>query len=116
MPLELRRAKNLDLIGPSCPRQRICRSGLIPHESPGLGRNAARLMAMTEHRRWPHVLFVAYLGLALLALAWPGPDWIAGRVRPFVLGLPFAFAWNVLWVVTTFVALGLYHHATGAQD
>ena len=67
-------------------------------------------------RTWPHWLFGAYLIVTLSALAWPGPDWIAGRVRPFVLGLPFAMAWNAAWVVSTFLALALYHRVAAAKD
>ncbi len=71
---------------------------------------------MTRSRRWPHALLAAYLFVALLGLAWPGPEWIAGRVRPFVVGLPFAFAWNIGWVLLTFGVLCLYHRAAGATD
>ncbi|MFT5290833.1 MAG: hypothetical protein ACI9F9_000812 [Candidatus Paceibacteria bacterium] len=66
--------------------------------------------------RWPHVALGVYLLIALLALAWPGPDLIAGRVEPFVLGLPFALAWNTVWVVLTFLTLALYHCKVGAKD
>ena len=74
------------------------------------------LLPMGVARRWPHVALAIYLVVALLALAWPGPDLIAGRVRPFVLGLPFAMAWNAGWVVLTFLSLALYHSQVGAQD
>ncbi|MFT7679335.1 MAG: hypothetical protein ACI8QC_003336 [Planctomycetota bacterium] len=73
-----------------------------------------RLMVVAP--RWPHVALGVYLLVALLALAWPGPDLIAGRIRPFVLGLPFAMAWNTGWVVLTFLTLALYHSKVGAQD
>ena len=74
------------------------------------------LPPMGVARRWPHVAFAIYLVVALLALAWPGPDWIAGRIQPFVLGLPFALAWNTGWVVLTFLTLALYHRVAGADD
>ncbi len=59
----------------------------------------------------PHVLFGLYLAVCLLAVVWPGQAYIGGRIEPFVLGLPFSFAWTIMWVIATFVALVLYHMA-----
>ena len=59
---------------------------------------------------------LAFVALAALAMIWPGPALIADRVRPFVLGLPFAFAWNVFWLLAVFVALALYHLGAGERD
>jgi len=67
---------------------------------PGLVRNA---------------LFAIYTVVCLAALAWPGYAWFGNRIEPFVLGLPFSFAWVVGWVVMTFVVLTVYH-LTGQRD
>lgn len=53
---------------------------------------------------------------ALLAMAGPLHVWLADRVEPRVLGLPFAFAWNVGWLAVTFAALATYHLATGEGE
>ncbi len=59
----------------------------------------------------PHLLFGLYLLVCVLAVCWPGQAYIGGRIEPFILGLPFSFAWTILWVITTFLALVLYHRA-----
>ena len=58
--------------------------------------------------RLPHVLYAAYVVVCLSALLWPLYAWAGTRIEPRVLGLPFAFAWNVFWVFASFVALLLY--------
>ena len=63
-------------------------------------------------RRLPHLLLGLYLGLCLLALTWPGAAWAGTRIEPFVLGLPFSFAWYTAWSLSTFLALVWYHRAT----
>ena len=47
------------------------------------------------------------------ALIWPGPQLFTQQVEPFVMGLPFAFAWMVGWVVATCLVLGVYHVLRG---
>ncbi len=54
------------------------------------------------------LLFLAYVILCALALTWPLYDWLGNRVEPFVLGVPFTFAWNVGWILLSFFALLLY--------
>ena len=49
------------------------------------------------------------------ALIWPGPQLFTQQVEPFVMGLPFAFAWNVAWLVLMFFALLAYHLWTGEE-
>ena len=61
-----------------------------------------------------HVLLGAYLLACLLALVWPVADWTA-RVEPRVLGLPFAFAWQILWILATCLAMALYHRAVNRK-
>jgi len=61
--------------------------------------------------RLPHLLFGAYLLVCLLALVWPVYAWAGDRIEPRVLGLPFAFAWNILWVAASFLALLAYDRA-----
>ena len=43
-----------------------------------------------------------------LALIWPVYPF-AADLQPFVLGLPFSFAWVVGWLVVMFGALGLLY-------
>ncbi len=57
------------------------------------------------------MLFALYVALCALSLTWPGYAWLGSGVEPFVLGLPFGFAWNVGWSVATFAALVLYEAA-----
>ena len=66
--------------------------------------------------RLPHVLFAAYLILCLLALIWPGYALVGNRIEPYVLGVPFSFAWVILWILLTFGALVLYHAATHREE
>jgi len=40
----------------------------------------------------------AYFVLMLVLLTWPGMLPFA-RIRPFVLGLPFSFAWVAAWIL-----------------
>jgi TRAP-type C4-dicarboxylate transport system permease small subunit len=61
------------------------------------------------------VLFGLYALCCLLALIWPGYDWLGNRIEPYVLGVPFSFAWVVGWVLLSFAALVIYH-ATGPAD
>ena len=61
-----------------------------------------------------HVLLGAYLLACLLALVWPVAEWTA-RVEPRVLGLPFAFAWQILWILLTCLAMALYHRAVSGK-
>jgi hypothetical protein len=49
-------------------------------------------------------LAVAYFILAALAVTWPGLVPFA-RIRPLVLGLPFAMAWIAAWVAGSAVVL-----------
>jgi hypothetical protein len=48
----------------------------------------------------------AYLICALLALTWPGAL-PAARIRPLVLGLPFALFWAAAWIAGALVVLFL---------
>ena len=56
-----------------------------------------------------NLLFALYVVVCALALTWPGYDLLGNRVEPFVFGLPFTLAWNVGWVLATFMVLLLYH-------
>lgn len=46
--------------------------------------------------------------IAGIALVWPVYP-LARSIRPYVLGLPFSFAWVVGWLVLVFVALVLFY-------
>jgi hypothetical protein len=47
-----------------------------------------------------------YILLATVAVVWPGAL-VSARIRPFILGLPFAFAWPARWVAGSLVVLYL---------
>jgi hypothetical protein len=51
-----------------------------------------------------------YFVLMAVFVTYPGV-WPFNTVRPFVLGLPFAFAWPVLWVVGAGIVFYLVHRA-----
>jgi hypothetical protein len=55
------------------------------------------------------LLFALYVIVCASALTWPVYDLLGNRVEPFVFGLPFTMAWNVAWVLASFVVLALYH-------
>ena len=59
--------------------------------------------------RLRNILFGCYVVICALAVTWPGYALVGNRVEPFILGLPFVFAWTILWVGLTFVVLVLYH-------
>lgn len=59
-----------------------------------------------------HSLFFGYLAVCALALTWPGYS-VFGMGGP-ILGVPRPFAYNVGWVVLTFVVL-LSFHLTGPR-
>lgn len=56
--------------------------------------------------RTARVLAGGYLVLALIFVTWPGLVPFA-RIRPFVLGMPFAMAWIAGWVAGCAVVLWL---------
>ena len=57
-----------------------------------------------------HKLLLIVVFLALAAETWPG-YLLADRLEPYILGLPFDFAWLVLWIVVVFAALVLTFRA-----
>jgi hypothetical protein len=63
---------------------------------------------MGSRRRWPHVLLALHCALVLLCVAGPGYAWWGSSARPFVLGLPWSFAWILIWLAATFVAVLAY--------
>ena len=56
------------------------------------------------NRRAARILAGVYFTLMAVALTWPGmlP---AAHIRPFVLGLPFAFFWGAAWIAASVVVL-----------
>lgn len=54
--------------------------------------------------RGARILLAAFFFLYTVALVLP---WMVGadRIRPFVLGLPFALFWYALWVALSFPVL-----------
>jgi hypothetical protein len=58
-------------------------------------------------------LLGSYMVVCAFALVWPGYAWFGNGVTPYVLGLPWSFAWNVGWVLATFGVLVGYHFSGG---
>jgi len=57
-------------------------------------------------RRSRRLAFVCVLVVTAAALVWPVYPFFASSPRPLVLGLPFSFAWVILWLTVIFIALG----------
>jgi hypothetical protein len=51
------------------------------------------------------IALAVYFAICAAALIYPGYAWLGGRVEPYVLGLPFSFAYCVGWVVLSFFVL-----------
>lgn len=66
-------------------------------------------------RRGPLLAFLAVTVTAGLALVWPVYP-LAGGLRPYVLELPFSFAWVVSWLVVMFVALVFFYRTDRSAD
>jgi hypothetical protein len=49
-------------------------------------------------------LLLLFFAVYLLALTFPGIEPF-NRIEPFVLGIPFSFAWVIAWVVLGWIAL-----------
>ena len=62
-------------------------------------------------RRLPNLLLAVYLVACAIAVAGPGAKWAGAKIEPYVLGLPFSFAWYGMWSIATFAALLTYHRA-----
>ena len=64
------------------------------------------------------ILVIAYYVAMLIVLTYPGYVPFS-RIRPFVLGMPFALFWQVLWVSGAVVVLGglfLWESERGAES
>jgi len=66
-----------------------------------------------RHRR---KLLGGYYVVCFLAVVWPGYAWLGNRLEPFVFGLPFSFAYNIGWVLLSFVVLLGFHLTEREQD
>lgn len=53
---------------------------------------------------------IIYFVAMAAATTFPGLA-LANRIRPFVLGLPFVFAWFVFWIVGALVVLSFLYWA-----
>lgn len=58
--------------------------------------------------RLNRIIFSFVMMLATLAVVWPGHA-IFGSATPLILGLPLSFAWIILWVIISFVAMLALH-------
>ena len=59
-------------------------------------------------QRGPLFAFLTTVLIAGLALIWPVYP-LASGIQPYVLGLPFSFAWVMGWLIVMFVALVLLY-------
>lgn len=75
----------------------------------GLVFFSSRLPAAYRRRR---LLVAGILGVATIALIWPVYPFFGG-IRPFVLGLPFSFAWVILWLLIVFFAFAWLYRSEG---
>lgn len=57
-----------------------------------------------------------YAVVCFLALVWPVYDLLGNRIEPFVLGLPFSFAWVAGWALLTFAVLVGYYLLCEGRD
>jgi membrane protein implicated in regulation of membrane protease activity len=60
-------------------------------------------------------LYLAFALVCLSAVTWPGFALFGNRIAPFVLGIPFSFAWNVAWLLISFLGLLVYHVTRGRE-
>ena len=58
-----------------------------------------------------HVMLGAYALTCLACMVWPVYAEFGTRIEPFVLGVPFSFAWVIGWALVTFAVLCAYHLA-----
>lgn len=58
-----------------------------------------------------HIAYGLFVACTLACLGWPGYPALADKIEPFILGLPFSLAWNVGWVLLSFLALSLFYLA-----
>jgi len=56
--------------------------------------------------RTARLLTAAYFTSMAIAVTWPGML-VASRIRPLVLGLPFAFFWDAAWIAVAVLVLWL---------
>ena len=62
-----------------------------------------------------HAALATYFVICAAALIYPGYALLGNRLEPSILGLPLSFAYNIGWVVVTFIVLASYHYATGEE-
>ena len=63
-----------------------------------------------------NILLGIYVIVCAGAMTWPGYAWFGNSIEPYVLGLPFSFAWVVGWVLASFVALVVYYNTDAGDD
>jgi len=79
-------------------------------DSPMPGKQSApsSMKSFTFTLRRSRVLFVIIMLIAVLAVVWPGHA-LFSDPEPFIFGFPLSFAWVILWVFVSFIAMtGLY--------
>ncbi len=59
-------------------------------------------------KRLAVVLAILYFAAMTLAVTYPGVR-LVNTIRPFVLGIPFVFAWYLAWIVGSLVVFLILH-------
>ncbi len=62
-----------------------------------------------------HLILGTYFAVCMIALTWPVYPMIGNRAMPLIFGIPPSFAYSIMWVLLTFVAMLSYHLATGEE-
>lgn len=72
--------------------------------------------SLISKMRPARIIFVIVIFLAALAVMWPGYA-LFSSATPLIFGFPLSFAWIILWVIISFVAmLGLYFSDKKAEE
>ena len=87
----------------------------MPNASDNCPRGLVLPGLQEDDRRAPLLAFLGVTVVSGLALIWPVYP-LAGHIRPYVLGLPFSFAWVVGWLVIMFVSLVLLYRTEEVDD
>jgi hypothetical protein len=65
-------------------------------------------MHSREARRWASYAAIVYFTAMALALTFPGLR-LFNTIRPFIIGIPFVFAWYLMWILGALVVFTVLH-------
>lgn len=70
----------------------------------------------SKKMRPARIVFVIVIVIAALSVMWPGYT-LFSSATPLIFGFPLSFAWMILWVMISFIAmLGLYFSDKRAEE